>query len=173
MSEAIVFSNSVVVDSRLVRSDGHNLSRNLEQALNFDDNTVGVAVPSNGGCGRSRGLPGGTFDGGEADRLAVKGKGKAVDVVVPGSGFLGAEKEFVITEEDGDGLDPSEVPPHVLVSSSDEVGIDVKVGVGYEAEIAVLLAMEVESDAVAADESRVLAHRSGHVAFCIYIFQIC
>lgn len=36
----------------------------------------------------------------------------------------------MVAEEDSDGLDLSEVPPHVQVSLADEVGVDVEIGVG-------------------------------------------
>lgn len=66
----------------------------------------------------------------EGDWLAVEGEGKAVDGVVPCSSFLCADEELVFSVEDGDGLDPSEVAFPVGISLADEVGIDVKVGVG-------------------------------------------
>lgn len=105
----------------------------------------------------------------EGDGFAVEGEGEAVYGVLPRGSLLGPEEELVVVEEDGDGLDPGEVPPHVVVPSSDEVGVYVEVWVGYEAEVAVLLAVEVESDPIAADETRVLANSSWFVTLCIFI----
>ena len=45
-------------------------------------------------------------------------------VEFPRGGLLGTE------EEDGNGLDPSEAPLHVVVAPADEVIVDVEVGVG-------------------------------------------
>lgn len=72
-------------------------------------------------------------------------------------------------KEDAKGLDPSEVPLHVDVSSTDEVGVDVEVGVGDDAEISVFFSMEVEGDSISSDESWVLAHCSGTVTVCGYV----
>jgi len=50
-----------------------------------------------------------------------------------------------------------------LVSSSNEVSLDVDVGVGNQAKVLVLFAVEVEGYAVTADESRVLTDRAWSV----------
>lgn len=76
------------------------------------------------------GLPPSAFGFPEGDWHAVEGEGKAVNGVIPCSSFLGADEELVFSKEDGDGLDPCEVAFHVGISLADEVGIDVKVGVG-------------------------------------------
>lgn len=72
-------------------------------------------------------------------------------------------------EEDAEGLDPSEVPVHVGVSSADEAGVDVEVRVGDDAEVSVFFAMEVEGDSIPSNEFWVLAHCSRTVAICVYV----
>lgn len=82
--------------------------------------------------------------------------------MVPGGCLLGAEVEAVVVVEDGDGLDLGEVSGHGGVALANEVGV-VEVGVTEETEVAVLLAVEVEGDAVAAYEERILADAAGLV----------
>ena len=48
---------------------------------------------------------------------------------------------------------------------------DVEVGVGDKAEVLVFLTVEIESDTIAAYESRVLAHRSWHVTLQFIKFK--
>lgn len=72
-------------------------------------------------------------------------------------------------EEDAEGLDPSEIPLHVVVSLADEVGIDVEVGVSDYAEISVFFAMKVEGDSIASNKSWVLAYCARTVAIYVYI----
>lgn len=98
--------------------------------------------------------------------MAVEGEGEAVDGVVPGGGLGSAEEEVVAVEEDAEGLDPGEVAGEVGVAFADEVGVDVEVLVGDQAEVGVLLAVEVERYPVATHEAGVLAHCAGPVAVC-------
>lgn len=74
-------------------------------------------------------------------------------------------------EEYSERLNPGEVSFHVVVSFSDEMGVDVEVGFGDYAEILVFLAMEVKSDSIAPDESRVLAYCTRPVAVCSSIHK--
>ena len=53
-----------------------------------------------------------------------------------------------------------------MVSSADEVGVYVEVWIGYEAKVAVFLAVEVKSDSITTDETRVLANSSWFVTLC-------
>lgn len=69
-------------------------------------------------------------------------------------------------EEDSQGLDPSEISVHMIVPFSDEVTVDVKVGVGDKAKLLVSLAVKVEGDAITADESRVLAYATDLITIC-------
>nr|GMC78430.1 leucine-rich repeat extensin-like protein 6 [Ipomoea batatas] len=109
---------------------------------------VGVAGPRDfGGRGGFR-EPRGAFGVREEDGLSVEGEGEAVDGVVPGGGFLGADEDGVIVVENGDGLDPRKVSVHFGVSSSDEVGVDVEIRVCYEAKVSVFLAVEVKVEGV-------------------------
>lgn len=55
---------------------------------------------------------------------------KAVHGVVPYEGFVCTDVKLVVAKEYSDGLDPSEVPFHVVLSPTNEVGVDVEVGVG-------------------------------------------
>ena len=61
-------------------------------------------------------------------------------------------------EEDSKGLDPGEVPLHVVISPSNEVSIDVKIGIRNYAEVSVLFAVEVEADSIRTHESWVLTN---------------
>lgn len=61
-------------------------------------------------------------------------------------------------------MNPGEVSVEIRVPLADEVGVDVEVGVGDQAEVLVFSAVEVECDAVAADEARVLANSTRGVA---------
>lgn len=45
----------------------------------------------------------------EGEGLAVKGEGQALYVVIPRGCFVSNDEDLVIVEENGDGLDPSEV----------------------------------------------------------------
>jgi hypothetical protein len=64
-------------------------------------------------------------------------------------------------EEHAEGLDPGEVALQLRVVVADEVGVDVEVPVGDDAEVLVSLAVEVEVVAVAAGEARVAARHAG------------
>ncbi|MCI30828.1 hypothetical protein A2U01_0052039, partial [Trifolium medium] len=64
------------------------------------------------------------------------------------------------------GLDPCEVPLHVMVPSTYEVSVYVEVGIRNKAEVVVFLAMEVKSDSITTNESRVLANSSWFVTLC-------
>ncbi|BAH92898.1 Os05g0107201 [Oryza sativa Japonica Group] len=75
----------------------------------------------------------------------------------PMTGMLEGEAVVAGAEEDAERLDPGEVAGHGGVALADEVGVDVEGGVGEEAEVAVLLAVEVEVVAVAAGEAGVAA----------------
>lgn len=75
-------------------------------------------------------MPPGAFGFTKGDGLAIKGEGKAVSGVVPNGDLLSTKEELVFAKEDGNGLDPSEVPLHVVVAPADEVSVDVEVGVG-------------------------------------------
>ena len=48
----------------------------------------------------------------------VEGVGEAIDGIIPLGSFLCANVELVVVKENGDGLDPSEVPGQVGVSLS-------------------------------------------------------
>lgn len=72
----------------------------------------------------------------------------------------------MVVEENCNGLNPGEIPAHVLVPLSNEVGVYVYIGVGYKAEIMVLLSVEVEGDAITSNETRVLADCSWFITIC-------
>jgi len=76
----------------------------------------------------------------------------------------------VVREADAERLDPGEVAAHGRVALADEVGVDVEAGVGDDAEVLVLLAVEVEVVAVGAGEARVAAGDAGvEVAHCMHM----
>lgn len=79
---------------------------------------------------------------------------------------MGTDEELVFAKKDGNGLDPSEVPLHVLVAPANEVSVDVEVGVGQEAEVMVFLAVEVKGDAISTYKTGVLAYCSWLITFC-------
>ena len=167
MSEGVVVGDAVVVDPRVLFGYRNHLCRDPEASFCLDCDRVGDAGSDSADAWDALGLPLGAFGFGQGDGLAVEGEGEAVEGVVPRGCFAGAEEELVASEEDSDGLDPDEVSPHARVSLADEVSVDVEVAVREEAEIAVFLAMEVKSYAVAADEARVLTHCSGLVTLCV------
>nr|GMC49230.1 hypothetical protein TorRG33x02_199050 [Ipomoea batatas] len=160
MSETVFFSDPIIVDPRLLLRDGHHSSFDPEVPLHCNHHGVCVGGSRDGHARSCGGFPLGALAVGEEERVAVEGQVEAVVCVVPGGCVLGADEELVVVEEDPQGLHPCEVPLHAGVPSSDEVGVDVEIGIGDEAEVAVLLAVEVEGDPIAADESWVLAHRS-------------
>ncbi|GFY89573.1 late embryogenesis abundant protein-related [Actinidia rufa] len=71
--------------------------------------------------------------------LSSKVRVTAVNGIVPLGSILCANVELVVVKENGDGLDPSEVPGQV--------------GVRDKAEVSVFLTVEIESDTIAAYES--------------------
>jgi len=64
----------------------------------------------------------------------------------------------VVREADAQRLDPREVAVRGRVVVADEVRVDVEAGVGDDAEVLVLLAVEVEGVAVGAREPRGSPH---------------
>ena len=83
---------------------------------------------------------------------------------------------MVVAEGDAQRLHPGEVAVEGRVVVADEVGVDVEVGVGDDAEVLVLLAVEVEGVSVAAGEARVAAGGAREdVTSCmqgIYIYTV-
>jgi hypothetical protein len=71
-----------------------------------------------------------------------------------------------MVKENSNGLDPCEVSLHVMVSFTYEMAINVEVGIRDKTEVVVFLAMEVKSDSITTNESRVLANSSWFVTFC-------
>lgn len=80
--------------------------------------------------------------------------------------LLGSKEEFVVVEEDSNGLNPSEVAFHAFASLSDEVAVHMEVGISDQAEVLVLLAMEVEGDAIATHEAGIFTHCTWPVTIC-------
>ena len=129
MSKAILFGYTVVVDPGVFLSDGPHLGCDSEAPFAFNNHTVSVTNPSDGHSWCRCGLPPCAFSFLEEYGLSVEGKGEVVSRVFPCCSLLGTNEELVFVKEDCNGLDPSEVPLHVLVSPSNEVGVDVQVGV--------------------------------------------
>lgn len=97
-----------------------------------------------------------------------------VDLVVPRRCRCGFEREGAgVEENDSESLNPGVVPGSSLRTETDEAGVDLKVCIGYQAEMLVSLAVEVEDDPVSTNEARVQACRSRSIAvwfpFCIII----
>jgi hypothetical protein len=85
----------------------------------------------------------------------------------------GADVEAVVREADAQRLDPREVAVGGPVVVADEVRVDVEAGVGDDAEVLVLFAVEVEGVAVGAREPRVAARHAGvEVAHSVYVHVI-
>ncbi|GJM87997.1 hypothetical protein PR202_ga04008 [Eleusine coracana subsp. coracana] len=167
--EAVVGGHAVVVHPRLLLGDGHGVGPDLELAVEDDEHAVGRLGAGDGEGWHGGGGPRGVDAFREVDGLAVDGELHPVHVVVPRGGLPGAEVELVLAvEEHGDGLDPRKVAGGLVAAAlADEVGVDVEVAVGDDAEVGVPAAVEEEGVAVAADEARVAA-RPGHAAHCNY-----
>ncbi|GJN13777.1 hypothetical protein PR202_gb00519 [Eleusine coracana subsp. coracana] len=163
--KAVVGGHAVVVNPRLLLGDGHGVGPDLELAVDRDEHAVGRLGAGDGEGWHGGGGPRGVDAFREVDGLAVDGELHAVHVIVPRGGLPGAEVELVLAvEEHGDSLDPREVTG-LAAALADEVGVDVEVAVGDDAEVGVPAAVEEEGVAVAADEAWVTA-RPGHAAHC-------
>ena len=95
----------------------------------------------------------------ELDELAVVGELELVDVGGPSCDLASGDGEFVGVGDEGERLHPGEITEAIERAEADEVGVDVEIGVGDEAEVLVLATVEVEHDAVSADDLWVTAHR--------------
>lgn len=166
VGDAVVLGHPVAVHPGFLFRDRHRVEGDLELAFHLDRDRVRGARSDDGHRPGGRWLPFGAFLSRDLHSLAVECDHEAVDRVVPCGSVLSSDVEAVVVQEEGDGLDPGEVPGHGRVSLSDEVGVDVEAGVGEQAEVLVLPAVEVEGDAVAADEARVTAHRAGSITNC-------
>jgi hypothetical protein len=160
--EAVVLRHAVSVDARVLVADGHHVGHDVERAPELHPDAVGGGGPGDGEPGHGRGLPRGAGLGRDADGRAVEGQLDAVHVVAPPGRPLGAQVQAVVAgEADAQRLDPREVAAHGRVALADEVRVDVEAGVGEDAEVLVLLPVEVEVVAVAAREARVAAGHAG------------
>ncbi|GJM88256.1 hypothetical protein PR202_ga04296 [Eleusine coracana subsp. coracana] len=165
--EAVVLSDTVVVDAGVLLADGHHVGHDVKDALELHPDSVGGGSPGDSQPWHSGGLPHRTGLSSDIDGRAVEGQLEAVDIVVPLGGLLGAHVEAVVGEADAEGLDPGEITAHSWVALADEVGVDVKVGVRDDAEVLVLLSVEVEVVAVTTGEAWVTAGDAGvEVAHC-------
>lgn len=157
VGEAVVGGNVVLVDPVVLFRHGDDRRPDLERPGEDHDHAVdgGGALHEEVACGR-RG-PGGEVADAEVEGLAVEGEGEVVGAAVPGGSGGGGDGDGVLAEEDAKGLDPRVVVSAAGGAEADEAGIDLEAGVGDEREVLVRLAAEVEHDAIAADEPRVLA----------------
>ena len=163
MSKTIIFGDTIIVNPRVFFGYRDNLSRYPKISFNFDNNVVCGSFPNNG---HSRRFPFRTFWFVEGDGFSVKGEGKAIFRVIPCGCFLGTKEELMIVKENNNGLNPCEVSFHVLISSTYEVSVYMEVGIRYKAEVVIFLAMEVKSDSITTNETRVLANSSWFVTLC-------
>jgi hypothetical protein len=176
VDEAVVVGDAVAVDARLLLGDGHGVGHDAERAAELHHDGVRPGRPRHGQRRRGGRRPARAVDARQDDALAVEGDAEVVGGGVPLGGRRGAEVEDVVVvvllggfggEEHAEGLDPGEVALQLRVVVADEVGVDVEVPVGDDAEVLVSLAVEVEVVAVAAGEARVAARRAGlKVAYC-------
>lgn len=88
-----------------------------------------------------------------------------VDGIGPSGGFGCLDGESMGVVHDTEGLYPCEVTGSSLGSEADEAGVDLEVSIGDQAEVLVLLSMEVEDNTVATNETGVVAAGSYAVAF--------
>ena len=87
--------------------------------------------------------------------------------LVPLDGLASADEEAVIAEAHADGLYPREGALVDRVVVADEARVDVEVGVGDDAEVLVLLAVEVEGVTVGPCEPRVPTRLTReHITYC-------
>jgi len=151
------------VHARVLLADGHDVGHDVEHPLEAHPHAVGRGRPRDGERRRGGGPPRGAGVRRDGDALAVEGQVEAVDVVAapPGGLIVGAHVEAVVREADAERLDPGEVAAHGGVAPPDEVRVDMEAGVGEDAEVLVLAAVEVEGVAVAAREPRVAARHAG------------
>jgi hypothetical protein len=172
---AVVLPDAVVVDPRVLGGDGHYAGDDAEGAPELDDDGVD-ARGAGDGQRRRRGRGPARADearqqGRDVDVLVVEGQRQVVGGGVPPGRPLGGDVEVVVREADAQRLDPGEVAAHGRVALADEVRVDVEGGVGDDAEVPVLLAVEVEVVAVGAREAWVAAGHAGiEVAHCMCIY---
>jgi hypothetical protein len=150
---------AVLVNPVVLLRDGHGVGRDAEHAVELHRDGVHVLHAPHGEAGQGLGHPAGVLDGVvDVHGLPVEDDLDMVFILIPLDGLAGADVEAVAgAEGDAQGLHPREVAFQVRVVVADEVGVDVEVGVGDDAEVLVFLAVEVEGVAVAAGEARVAA----------------
>jgi len=141
--------------------DGHHAGHDVQHPGELHPHAVGRGGPRHRQPRHGGRLPARAGLGGDADGLVVQGQLQAVHVAAPPGRLGGAQVEAVVGEADAERLDPGEVAPHARVALADEVGVDVQVGVGEDAEVLVPLAVEVEVVAVAAGEAGVASRHAG------------
>lgn len=170
MSETVVFGYLIVVNPIIFFSHRHDIHRDLRDVGDGDQNTVFArsSLDSERGFGTLPKRQVGFWDG---EVFAVVGELQVVDIVVPWRRRSRLEREGFRVEENAEGLDPGVVPGPSLRPETDKAGVDLEVEVGDQAEVLVLLAVEVEDDAVAADEPRVQARRAEAVAVWFPVYS--
>lgn len=133
----------------------NHIHRNLNHLRDGDGDAVSAGSSLH--CDQLSAFPLRRVAFGDGDFVAVERESEMVDVVVPRGCRSGFEREGVGAEDNAEGLNPGVIPGSSLGTETDEAGVDLEVGVGYQAEMLVFLAVEVEHDSVSADEPRVQA----------------
>jgi hypothetical protein len=166
--EAVVARLAVAVDPVVPVGDGHGVGGDGEDAVQLHHDGVDGVHARDGEPREGLGRPARVLDGVDVDGLGVQGELDVVVLLVPLRGPAGADVEAVAVagaawcdEGDPQRLHPREVAVEGRVVVADEVGVDVEARVGDEAEVLVLVSMEVEGVAVAAGEARVAAGGAG------------
>jgi hypothetical protein len=108
--------------------------------------------------------PGGHGRGLDLHGNPVVGELQVVHAVVPFRHGFRRHGERVGSEDEAESLHPREVARAALRALADEVGVDVEVAVGDEAEVLVLAAVEVEHHTIASHDPRVSAHATDLLA---------
>jgi hypothetical protein len=109
------------LDVGVLLGDGHNISNNVEHALETHPDAIGGGGPRDGETRHGDGLPRDAGLGRHVDGHAVDGELEAVDIAVPLDSPLGTHVEAVVVgEADAERLDPGEVAAHGQVALTNE-----------------------------------------------------
>ena len=173
--EAVVVADAVAVRQALRAADGDHVQRHSHLLPDGEVHGVGGADAVEG-----------EHAVGRRPRRAVQGEGAAVvgEAQLVRGGFplgdaVGGDGEGVGAEDEAERLHPREVASAAWRALADEVGVDVEVGVGDEAEVLVHAPVEVEGHAVpahnlgvSADATLQLAYNC-HIHMGSYLHRIC
>ena len=168
VGKAVIRRHPVVMDSVIFFCHRNHIYRNLNDVWNGDYHTVSGRNPLHFDALVLRVLYGERAYG-DYYVFPIVSKLKMVDFVVPCYCLGGLDGEDVGVEEDAQGLNPCEVTRSAGGAVAGEPGVDLEVAVGDKAEMLVALSVEVEYNAVSADETRIVAHCTRAIAVWLTI----